>query len=375
MQFLLLRLCDRRHQRQLLSVCLCLERCHVKAPAADALLVLLLRALKRAVIVLRARRAAGAPADLVHAVRERRQARHEVPPQILLVLSLLEELVLQQLRSGRTQPRVLLQAALHHVAHRLAEVFGALVLQRGRRVLQSHQQHLHRWQLGKRRVPMRHLQQRDAQRPDICGVVVARGLLHDLRRHPARRAHKRHALCVCVAPRRVALHRRRHTEVAEVHTAIVVHEDVASLDITVNSALAVHIVERTQHIADDGRNHHLIQALWMRVLDYVQHRTAADKGHDHPEVDSVHERGVQGKHVRVVVILHDLRLVHDFVQVILDALQVELLHRHDLAQLLAVRAVHRRGHPTPAIVQELVRVRGRRVLVMVHAGQVLSALL
>eukprot|EP00955_Chlamydomonas_euryale_P028879 304273-Chlamydomonas_euryale.AAC.2 len=42
MQFLLLRLCDRRHQRQLLSVCLCLERCHVKAPAADALLVLLL---------------------------------------------------------------------------------------------------------------------------------------------------------------------------------------------------------------------------------------------------------------------------------------------------------------------------------------------
>eukprot|EP00955_Chlamydomonas_euryale_P048738 354068-Chlamydomonas_euryale.AAC.7 len=259
------------------------------------------------------------------------------------------------------------------------------------------------------------------------------------------------------------------------------------LDITVNSALAVHIVERTQHIADDGRNHHLIQALqaetgrtrggawsgvadthacrwwcegytdgwgphpprehtlgslcvpaqckasclpvgrysrphicckshvllcaacgsslfpthmlthnspmvgfssqswaqaprraphlWMRVLDYVQHRTAADKGHDHPEVDSVHERGVQGKHVRVVVILHDLRLVHDFVQVILDALQVELLHRHDLAQLLAVRAVHRRGHPTPAIVQELVRVRGRRVLVMVHAGQVLSALL
>ncbi len=84
----------------------------------------------------------------------------------------LEELVLEQLRGRGPQAGVLLQALGDDVPHGLGEVLLSLVLERRRWVLQRHEQHLHRRELGERGVAVSHLEQRDPERPDVSRVVV-----------------------------------------------------------------------------------------------------------------------------------------------------------------------------------------------------------
>lgn len=55
------------------------------------------------------------------------------------------------------------------------------------------------------------------------------GLLHDLRRHPAGRAHKRGARHRLIAPGALALQRGRHTKVANAHAAVAINQNIAGL--------------------------------------------------------------------------------------------------------------------------------------------------
>ena len=54
-------------------------------------------------------------------------------------------------------------------------------------------------------------------------------LLHDLGRHPARRADERHACLLVVPPLPLAVQLGRDTKVGELHRAVLVDQDVARL--------------------------------------------------------------------------------------------------------------------------------------------------
>ena len=66
-----------------------------------------------------------------------------------------------------------------------------------RRLGGDHEDGAHGVDVSVGRLALRHLQRRDAERPDVCHAVVA-DLLDHFRRHPERRAYHCVALCHCV---------------------------------------------------------------------------------------------------------------------------------------------------------------------------------
>lgn len=131
---------------------------------------------------------------------------------------------------------VLLKAELHDVLEVAAKLVAAAIVvvraQRRRVLLQRQQQNLHGLEARVRRIALGQLQSRDTKRPDIGFVVVATHLLHNLGRHPARRAHERLSVLASVA---AFHHPARDAEICDHDMAFAVQQDVAGLDVAVTT--------------------------------------------------------------------------------------------------------------------------------------------
>lgn len=139
--------------------------------------------------------------------------------------------------------------------------------------------------LRQRGLALRHLDRRDAQAPDVRLRVVP-GLTNDLRRHPERRADKR-------VPERVA-ERRGDAKVGELDAAGGAEEDVGGLDVAVDHALAVQVVERQQELAADNGNVGLGEDTG---LEQVETGAAGEVLHDDPQLVALDERAIVARDI------------------------------------------------------------------------------
>mmetsp|Transcript_5000 Transcript_5000/g.9066 ORF Transcript_5000/g.9066 Transcript_5000/m.9066 type:complete len:205 (-) Transcript_5000:436-1050(-) len=150
----------------------------------------------------------------------------------------------QQILTRGTLPRILLQTQPDHGAERLGphiDVVPVVVrFQAGRILLYREQQHLHGGELGVRRVALAELQRGDAEAPYVRLVIVAVHLLHDLGGHPARRADEGGGVLPAVA---AVDEPGGHAEVGDAHVRIAVEEEVARLDVPVDLAVVVDVLE------------------------------------------------------------------------------------------------------------------------------------
>lgn len=99
-------------------------------------------------------------------------------------------------------------------------------------------------------------------------------LLHDLRRHPAGRAHEGLALLAF-------LEGGRHAEVRDVDVAVHVEQDVACLDVSVDLPVVVEVLQAQHRLPQDARNYRLVlNALRVVALQHVAARASTQYGHD-----------------------------------------------------------------------------------------------
>ena len=131
--------------------------------------------------------------------------------------------MIQQLHGRPALTGVLLQ----HASHEVVEVRGPRggVLEGGRGLRHDAQHRLHSVvDVRVRGDSVRHLQNGDAERPDVRRPVVGRATNH-LRRHPVRRSHQRRAL-------RALLREHDGTaEVGDLDVTVLVQKDVDALDV------------------------------------------------------------------------------------------------------------------------------------------------
>src|SRR5581483_5949638 len=114
-----------------------------------------------------------------------------------------------------------------------------------------------------------HLIEHDAQRIQVAASVdrLAERLLG---RHVLRRAQQ------SARQRAGVLRQQRDAEVGEHYLVLIGDEDVGGLDVAVDDAAVVGVIERTYHVADDalrlGERYWLAQAPFQRVaLDVLHH--------------------------------------------------------------------------------------------------------
>lgn len=139
--------------------------------------------------------------------------------------------------------------------------------------------------LRQRGLALRHLDRRDAQAPDVRLRIIP-GLANDLRRHPERRADER-------VPERVA-ERRGDAKVGELDAAGGAEEDVGGLDVAVDHALAVQVVERQQELAADNGDVGLGEDTG---LEQVEAGAAGEVLHDDPQLVALDERAIVARDI------------------------------------------------------------------------------
>lgn len=98
------------------------------------------------------------------------------------------------------------------------------------------------------------------------------------------------------------------------------------------------------------------------VFHDVEHGATTDEGHDHPQVRPMYKRGVQWQHIGMMVVPHQLRLVHNLVQVGMHTLQVHLLDSDNFIHGLAVGLVHCGTDALATVLQQLIGFSPWRVL-------------
>ena len=196
---------------------------------------------------------------------------------------------------------------------------------------------------GDRRLAGQHLVQHRGQRVDVAPGVelpVARGLL---RAHVLRRAQREPGLGQAVAAR--LAHRQRDAEVGQ-HRLALEQQDVLRLDVAVDHAVAVGVVQRAGDLAGDGER--LVQAELVLAVELVPERLAPDQGQHIIEEAALGPRVDQRQDVRVVQPGRDL----DLGQEPLDAEHgAQLRPEHlegDLAVVLEVGGQVDRGHAAGA---------------------------
>jgi len=99
-----------------------------------------------------------------------------------------------------------------------------------------------------------------------------------------------------------------NAKIAKLNGAARIDENVASLDVAVDVAVMVKVLQTLQHLFENGRNHNLLKPVGMRGFKYVEARAAGHVRHDNPQIVLADERAVRFKHVRVVHQDHRLRL-------------------------------------------------------------------
>jgi len=90
-------------------------------------------------------------------------------------------------------------------------------------------------------------------------LLIVTRLLDDLGRHPEGRSDKRVLLghgCGELA---------RDTEVGELDVACCGEEDVGGLDVTMELALVVEVLESLEELAEDDRDKHLLKRTWLHL--------------------------------------------------------------------------------------------------------------
>ncbi len=132
----------------------------------------------------------------------------------------------------------------------------------------------------------------------------------DLGCHPTDAACKCVAHRPCLAPRTCSLCRRCNAKVSEPHCAILAHQNVASLDVTVDDIVLVQVIKALECFIQDGAAGCFAEALGVFVLHDVMQRATRHIGHDHPQVLLVHKRTIQRQQIGVVELRHGLRLAH-----------------------------------------------------------------
>ena len=200
-----------------------------------------------------------------------------------------------------------------------------------------------------RRLPVNHLDQEDAQGPDVHLGPVLRPRDH-LGAHPVRRAHQR------APPRQLRAHLRAEPEVRELDAAVLGEEDGVALDVSVDDALAVQVGEGGQHLAAHGG--HLLLRHVERGHD-VGEGAALQVLHGHPQLGPHQVRVQHGDDVGVGVVPHDHHLVEEQLAALLPP-EVHLLdgdgaagggvggrHHHARAALADLREVGEDGARVP----------------------------
>ena len=267
--------------------------------------------------------------------------------------------------------------ALEHALQRAAEIARALVARLGRLCQRPADDAV---ELGRQRAvdlrgPHRlvvhdHLAQRPVasrERPlvgeelvqhDAGGeeirAVVDRQPLHLLRRHVGGRPHHGAHLGAVGAVRVLDL---RHAEVHQLRAALPVEHDVGRLDVAVDDAGLVRVVERAQELAHEA--HELPGLEAQVVVEAVLEVLAADELHDDEGDVALLAEIVDLDDVRMIEARDRLRLLlepdrilarHLFVEVALD----DGLDRDRAVQLRVERLVHHAHRPAADLALQLV---------------------
>ena len=156
---------------------------------------------------------------------------------------------------------------------------------------------------GDGRLAREHLVQHCGEGIDVAPCIdaaVARGLLGT---HVLRCAERKSGLRKAVAAG--LLHGQRDAEVGE-HGLAFLDEDVLRLDVAVDEALAVRIVERTRHLLRDGDG--FVEAKLVFAIQLVAQGFAADIGKDVVEESVGLARVDEGEDVRMIELRGDLDL-------------------------------------------------------------------
>ncbi len=166
--------------------------------------------------------------------------------------------------------------------------------------------HLLRRTTDVRRLTGQHFIEHGRQRVDVAprrDLLFRRRLLgaHVMRR-AKRQAGLRHS------PAGSGRHRERDPEIHH-HRAAIVQQDVLGLDVAVDHAVPVRVVERVGHLARDA--HGLVHAELRFAVQLVANRLAFDEGHD-VEQERVRRAGVEERQdVRMLQRCRGLDLDHE----------------------------------------------------------------
>ena len=197
----------------------------------------------------------------------------------------------------------------------------------------------------------------DPERVDVRArgdLLLGRRLLGA---HVVRRAEREAGLGHPTAGRRA--HRERDPEVGH-HRVPAVQQDVLRLDVAVDDAVLVRVVERVDHFARDA--HRLVDAELRLAIELLAQRLALDVGHD-VEQESVGRAGIeQRQDVRMLQRRRRLDLLHEPLGAEhRGELGLEELER-DLAIVLQVGAqIHRRHAALTEMALDAVAAREGRV--------------
>lgn len=104
-----------------------------------------------------------------------------------------------------------------------------------------------------------------------------------------------------------------NAEISELHIAMGVEEDVASLDVTVDVPLSVEVVEGFEHLLDDGGDDRFVEPVREGVAHDVVNAAPGQEGHDEPELCPAEEGTMARDHVRMIQLRHGLRFLHHLV--------------------------------------------------------------
>jgi len=158
---------------------------------------------------------------------------------------------------------------------------------RRRRVLQD--RHHDRFRVlvavAERRVALKRVKERHAQRPDVGGRANLSVGREPLGRQVLQRPQDGHP-----GQRRVA-GAARDAEIDEEYATVRCHQDVAGLDIAVHDAFLVHGDEAVEHAQADPRDQPLAQ---LPLADHLVERLALDVLHDDPGVALDEEKVMDG---------------------------------------------------------------------------------
>lgn len=210
---------------------------------------------------------------------------------------------------------------------------------------------------------MSQLQRRNSKRPNIRLEIITGARLQNLGRHPAGGADEGVPGALAVAG---VEHASGDAEVGELDLAVGIEENIASLNIAVNVAVSVEIVESLESLLEDRSDGVLLESLGIGGLHEVEAGALRHEAHDDPEAP-VDDEGAEGfDDVGVLDQAHGLRLPPYVLQIAVASIQIQTLDCHLLVVWQVDCAVHGGARSVPYFFQKLVVARVGRVASASH---------